>query len=101
MLVGWTLFVLALVPWVPTIFVSPYDTMGTEPHNIRANVAQGLLYCFAASTMLFIASGALLFTGGTKLQGWKRQLIGAMFLFFLVTNIAHAIWVYQVLSRAS
>jgi hypothetical protein len=86
------LFLLALIPWFLTLVISPYDTMGRSVHNIRLNVAEGLLYCALASIGLLLASAILLFVG-TNVRGRKALAFGILFVFFFATASAQALWV--------
>jgi|SRR5688572_27313565 hypothetical protein len=98
---AWCLFAVALVPWILSFLVSPFDTMGTSAHNIRSSVAEKILDCAIASVVLLLLSGILLFAK-TDLRDWRRIALGAVFLFFLGTGIARALWIkLHVLSQVS
>ncbi len=99
-LVGWCLFPLGLFALFLILIVSPYDTMGTMPHNFRPSVAETIFYCALASVALLAGSGWLLFTSLDVRRG-TRFALGAMFLFFIAVGVARGLWVkLQLLNLA-
>ena len=90
---GWSLFVIALVPWLLSLIIQPYDTMGTLPQNIRPSVAHKIVESAAMSVFLMLLAALLLFRDNSRSRTWGRLAVMLLWLFFFTTGLARALWV--------
>jgi hypothetical protein len=96
---GWALVAVSILPWFLTRVISPYDTMGTDPHNIRPSIAWNILYCAIAASGLLIVAGVLLFADRSRVWNWKSLAGALIWALLLGTSVATAVWVqFQVIN---